>query len=50
MILRHSDVTQETYYTKNKILWDWIRKSKKKDIGLNFFVNNEGFRLWRKGL
>lgn len=50
MILRHSDVTQENYYTKNKILRDWIRKSKKKDIGLNFFVNNEGFRLWRKGL
>lgn len=50
MILRHSDVTQDGYYTKNKILRDWKRKCKKSDIGLEFFVNNDGFKLRRDQL
>lgn len=47
MILRHSDVTQDRNITRNKILRDGKRNSKKKDIGLEFFVNNDGFNLWR---
>lgn len=50
MILRHSDVTQDRNITRNKILRDGKRNSKKKDIGLEFFVNNDGFKLWRDGL
>lgn len=37
MIIRHSDCTQQWYYTEHKILWDWIRKSKKMDIWIDFF-------------
>lgn len=37
MIIRHSDCTQDEYYTKNRLLRDWARASKKKDIGLDFF-------------
>lgn len=37
MIIRHSDVTQEDIFTSQKILWDGKRKSKKKDIWLDFF-------------
>ena len=37
MVIRHSDCTQSTEYTKKKILRDWKRASKKKDIWLSFF-------------
>ena len=50
MILRHSDVTQDRNITRNKILRNGKRNSKEKDIGLEFFVNNDGFKLWRDGL
>lgn len=34
-MLRHSDITNEL--SKKKILWDGNRKSRKVDIGYNFF-------------
>lgn len=49
-IVRHSDVTQDRGITKQRILWDWIRKVKKKDIGIPFFVDNDHFRIWREQL
>ena len=50
MILRHSDITQERNFTKEKLLRDWRRKVKKLDIGLSFFRDNEGFKIWRSKL
>lgn len=37
MIIKHSDCTQNDDITKQKILWNWYRESKKKDIWLDFF-------------
>ena len=48
MIIRHCDCTQADEYTREKILWDWKRYSKKKDIWLNFFPM--WFETWRKQL
>jgi N-acetyl-anhydromuramyl-L-alanine amidase AmpD len=49
-IVRHSDVTQDRWITKQRILRDWNRKVKKIDIGLDFFVDNEHFKEWRNQL
>ena len=49
-IVRHSDVTQRREITKDRILWDWERPVKKRDIGINFFVDNEHFEIRRKQL
>lgn len=49
-IVRHRDVTQDRETTKQRILWDWKRKTKKMDIGTPFFVDNEHFALWRSQL
>ena len=49
-IVRHSDVTQERSITKERILWDWQRRVKKRDIGINFFGCNDNFRAWREQL
>lgn len=48
MVIRHSDCTQADDITKRKLLWDWKRPSKKKDIGLNFFPM--WFETWRNQL
>ena len=48
MIIRHSDCTQSDNITKAKILWNWTRTSKKKDIWLNFFPM--WFETWRNQL
>lgn len=48
MIIRHSDCTQDDEWTKNKILRDGKRRSKKKDIWLNFFPM--WFETWRNQL
>lgn len=48
MIIRHSDCTQDDDITSQKILRDWKRRSKKKDIGLNFFPM--WFETWRNQL
>lgn len=48
MIIRHSDCTQDEYYTKKMRLRDWARKSKKQDIGLDFFPM--WFSTWRSQL
>ena len=37
MIISHACCTQDDYYTKNKILRDGKRRSKKRDIGREFF-------------
>lgn len=50
MILRHSDVTQELKFTKEKLLRDWRRKVKKFDIWLSFFRDNDWFKMRRKKL
>ena len=50
MILRHSDVTQESKFTKEKLLRDWRRKVKKFDIWLSFFRDNDWFKMWRNKL
>ena len=50
MILRHSDVTQESKFTKEKLLRDWRRKVKKFDIWLSFFRDNDWFKIWRNKL
>ncbi len=50
MILRYSDVTQERNITNEKLLRDGRRKVKKLDIGLSFFRDNEGFKMWRNKL
>jgi N-acetyl-anhydromuramyl-L-alanine amidase AmpD len=49
-IVRHSDVTQDRKITKERILWDWVRPVKKRDIGLPFFVDNLHFKKWRDQL
>lgn len=49
-IIRHSDCTQDRSITRAKTLWDWKRKVKKIDIWLNFFWDNEHFKLWRDQL
>ena len=49
-IVRHSDVTQDREYTRKRILWDWKRSVKKKDIGLAFFGDNHHFKLRRDQL
>ncbi len=49
-IVKHSDVTQDREITRQKILWDWKRKVKKIDIGLDFFGDNEHFKKWRDQL
>ncbi len=49
-IVRHSDVTQDREITKRRILRDWNRKVKKIDIGLDFFIDNEHFKIWREQL
>ena len=49
-IVRHSDVTQERKITKDRILWDWARPVKKRDIWLPFFVDNLHFKKWREQL
>lgn len=36
-ILLHSSITQVVPYSKNKILWDWKRSSRKVDLWLKFF-------------
>lgn len=48
MIIRHSDCTQDNERTSKKILRDGKRRSKKKDIWLNFFPM--GFEVWRDQL
>lgn len=48
MIIRHSDCTQDREITRKKILWDWKRRSIKKDIWLNFFP--KWFEAWRNQL
>lgn len=48
MIIRHSDVTQYDTITKEKILWDGVRPSKKKDIWFDFFPM--WFVAWRNQL
>ncbi len=49
-IVRHSDVTQERKITLDRILWDWSRPVKKRDIGLPFFVDNLHFKKRRDQL
>lgn len=49
-IVRHRDVTQDREITKQRTLWDGKRKTKKMDIGVPFFVDNEHFALWRNQL
>lgn len=49
-IIRHSDCTQDRETTRKKILWDCKRKVKKHDIEINFFVDNEHFKIWRDQL
>ena len=49
-IVRHSDVTQDRKFTKERIYRDWARPVKKRDIGLDFFVDNEHFQTRRKQL
>lgn len=49
-IIRHSDCTQERSFTKAKTLRDWKRKVKKIDIWLNFFWDNEHFKIRRDQL
>jgi hypothetical protein len=49
-IVRHSDVTQDINITKQRILRDWNRLVKKRDIWLPFFVDNLHFRKWRDQL
>ena len=49
-IVRHSDVTQDRNITKQRILRDWNRLVKKRDIWLPFFVDNLHFRKWRDQL
>ena len=49
-IIRHSDCTQDRSITKDRILWDWARKVKKRDIGIDFFGSNENFQKWRDQL
>lgn len=48
MIIRHSDCTQDDERTSKKILRDGKRRSKKKDIWLNFFPM--WFEVWRDQL
>jgi len=50
MILRYSDVTQESKFTKEKLLRDWRRKVKKFDIWLDSFRDNGWFKIWRNKL
>lgn len=49
-IVRHSDVTQDRSITKERMLWDWSRPVKKRDIGIPFFVDNNHFKLRRAQL
>ena len=49
-IVRHSDVTQAREITRQRMLWDWSRPVKKKDIWIPFFVDNARFQLRRKQL
>lgn len=49
-IIRHSDCTQERGTTKQRILRNGLRKTKKKDIGVNFFGCNDNFKAWREQL
>ena len=49
-IVRHSDVTQDREITRQRMLWDWSRPVKKRDIWIPFFVDNSRFQLWRKQL
>jgi len=49
-IIRHSDCTQDRETTRKKILWDGKRKVKKHDIEIDFFVDNEHFKIWRDQL
>lgn len=49
-VLRHSDIAQQWNYSKDKILWDWKRQTRKIDVWLPFFVNNEHFKKWREQL
>ena len=49
-IVRHSDVTQDRETTRKKILWDWTRKVKKIDIGVNFFWTHDNFKIRRDQL
>jgi N-acetyl-anhydromuramyl-L-alanine amidase AmpD len=49
-IIRHSDCTQARTITKDRILRDWIKPVKKRDIWLPFFVDNLHFKKWRDQL
>jgi N-acetylmuramoyl-L-alanine amidase len=49
-IIRHSDCTQERWVTKQRILWNWLRKVKKRDIWIDFFYCNDNFKIWREQL
>ena len=49
-IIRHSDCTQARNITKDRILRDWVRPVKKRDIWLPFFVDNRHFQKWREQL
>lgn len=48
MVIKHSDCTQNDDITSKKILRDWKRASKKKDIWLKFFPM--WFETWREQL
>ena len=49
-IVRHSDVTQDRSITRQRILWDGSRPVKKRDIWLQFFVDNLHFKKRRDQL
>ena len=49
-IIRHSDCTQDRNITKDRILRDWNRPVKKRDIWLPFFWDNLHFKRWREQL
>ena len=49
-IIRHSDCTQDRSITKDRILRDWSRLVKKRDIWLPFFVDNLHFKKRREQL
>lgn len=49
-IIRHSDCTQDRSITKERVLRDWVKAVKKRDIGLPFFWDNLHFKKWRDQL
>lgn len=49
-IIRHSDCTQGREITKQRILRDWKRAVKKRDIWIPFFIDNEHFKIRRDQL